>query len=198
MWQSRWLALARPAMWPPGSSRAAFTHVLPVHGLSRPHLRASHLSFIDGLVLNDLVGELAGNARGRPIVLEPPKRRRPPRRPTVFGSDTKPLLFPAPATLDEIRPLSPRIVLRYTRQRKRWTRSSPATTTSNPVAVYHRLSRFRRPRRTSRWIWSRIQERRESCCWGVVPGWRLETTRNLAANALRHWPVTNGIGREGA
>ena len=54
------------------------------------------------------------------IVLPPPKWPRPPRWPMVFGPDTEPPLFPAPTTLDEVRPLRLRPVVRYTREGKRW------------------------------------------------------------------------------
>ena len=50
------------------------------------------------------------------IVLPPPKWPRPPRRPMVFGPDTEPPPFPAPTILDEVRPLSLRPVVRYTRE----------------------------------------------------------------------------------
>ena len=64
------------------------------------------------------------------IVLPPPKWPRPPRRPMVFGLDTEPPPFPAPTTLDEVRPLSLRPVARYTREGKRWNEF---------VARYHYL-----------------------------------------------------------
>ena len=54
----------------------------------------------------------------------------PPRRPMVFGPDTEPPLFPAPTTLDEVRPLSLRPVVRYTREGKLWNEF---------VARYHYL-----------------------------------------------------------
>ena len=54
------------------------------------------------------------------IVLPPPKWPRPPRRPITFGPDTEPPLFPAPATLDEVRPLSLHTAVRYTRQGRLW------------------------------------------------------------------------------
>ena len=38
----------------------------------------------------------------------------------TFGPDTEPPLFPAPTTLDEIRPLTRRPILRKTREGKRW------------------------------------------------------------------------------
>ena len=54
------------------------------------------------------------------IALPPPKGRRNPPRPIVFGPDTEPPLFPAPATLDEVRPLEMRTVVRGTREGRLW------------------------------------------------------------------------------
>ena len=48
----------------------------------------------------------------------------------VFGPDTEPPPFPAPTILDEVRPLSLRPVVRYTREGKRWNEF---------VARYHYL-----------------------------------------------------------
>ena len=41
-------------------------------------------------------------------------------RPIVFGPDTEPPLFPAPTTLDEVRPLDLRTVVRGTREATLW------------------------------------------------------------------------------
>ena len=46
------------------------------------------------------------------IVLPPPKGRQYRPRPIVFGHDTEPPLFPAPTTLDDVRPLDLRTVVR--------------------------------------------------------------------------------------
>ncbi len=54
------------------------------------------------------------------IALPPPKGRRNPPRPIVFGPDTEPPLFPAPTTLDEVRPPEMRTVVRQTREGKLW------------------------------------------------------------------------------
>ena len=54
------------------------------------------------------------------LTLPPPKWPRPARRPMVFGPDTEPPLFPPPTTLNEVRPLSLRPVVRYTREGTRW------------------------------------------------------------------------------
>ena len=55
-------------------------------------------------------------------------RYRP--KPIVFGPDTEPPLFPAPTTLDEVRPLDFRAVVRGTREGKLWNEF---------VARYHYL-----------------------------------------------------------
>ena len=54
------------------------------------------------------------------IALPPPKGRRNPPRPIVFGPDTEPPLFPAPTALDEVRPLEMRTVVRGTREGRLW------------------------------------------------------------------------------
>ena len=64
------------------------------------------------------------------IALPPPKGRRNPPRPIVFGPDTELPLFPAPTTLDEVRPLGLRPVVRETREGRLWNEF---------VARYHYL-----------------------------------------------------------
>ena len=54
------------------------------------------------------------------IALPPPKGRQGRPRPVVFGPHTEPPLFPAPTTLDEVRPLDLRTVVRGTREEKIW------------------------------------------------------------------------------
>ena len=54
------------------------------------------------------------------IVLPPPKGRQYRPKPIVFGHDTEPPLFPAPTTLDDVRPLDLRTVVRDTREGKLW------------------------------------------------------------------------------
>ena len=54
------------------------------------------------------------------IELPPPRWRQGRPRPIVFGPDTEPPLFPAPTTLDEVRPLELRTVVRGTREGKLW------------------------------------------------------------------------------
>ena len=64
------------------------------------------------------------------IVLPPPRGRQGRPKPIVFGPDTEPPLFPAPTTLDEVRPLDFRTVVRGTRAGKLWNEF---------VARYHYL-----------------------------------------------------------
>ena len=55
------------------------------------------------------------------LIVLPPKQGRQNRpKPIVFGPDTEPPLFPAPTTLDEVRPLTLRPVVRGTREGKLW------------------------------------------------------------------------------
>ncbi len=54
------------------------------------------------------------------ITLPPPTRIPGRARPVTFGPDTEPPLFPPPATLDDIRPLTLRPVLGKTREGKLW------------------------------------------------------------------------------
>ena len=64
------------------------------------------------------------------ITLPPPRGRQGRPKPIVFGPDTEPPLFPAPTTLDEVRPLETRIVVRGTREGRLWNEF---------VARYHYL-----------------------------------------------------------
>ena len=54
------------------------------------------------------------------IVLPPPKWRQNRPGPIVFGPDTEAPLIPAPETLEEVRPLGMRIVVRGTREGRLW------------------------------------------------------------------------------
>ncbi|MCY3731842.1 MAG: DUF4338 domain-containing protein [Rhodospirillaceae bacterium] len=72
---------------------------------------------------------LAMHRDGR-IELPPPKRTRPPRRPATFGPDTEAPLLPPPTTLDEVRPVELRTVVRGDRWGKLW---------NEYVARYHYL-----------------------------------------------------------
>ncbi len=64
------------------------------------------------------------------ITLPAPQGRQGRPGPIVFGPDTEAPLFPAPTTLDEVRPLEMRIVVRGTREGKLWNEF---------VARYHYL-----------------------------------------------------------
>ena len=50
------------------------------------------------------------------IALPAPKWRQNRPKPIVFGPETEPPLFPAPASLDEVRPLDLRTVARGTQE----------------------------------------------------------------------------------
>ena len=52
------------------------------------------------------------------IALPAPKWRQNRPKPIVFGPETEPPLFPAPASLDEVRPLDLRTVARGTQEGK--------------------------------------------------------------------------------
>ena len=66
------------------------------------------------------------------LIVLPPKQGRQNRpKPIVFGPDTEPPLFPTPTTLDEVRPLTLRPVVRGTREGKLW----------NEFIARYRLSR---------------------------------------------------------
>ena len=54
------------------------------------------------------------------IVLALPNGRQNRARPIVCGPNTEPPMYPAPTTLDEVRPLTLRPVVRATRDGKRW------------------------------------------------------------------------------
>ena len=64
------------------------------------------------------------------IALPAPQGRQNRPGPIVFGPDTEAPLFPAPTTLDEVRPLDLRPVVRGTRESKLWNKF---------VARYHYL-----------------------------------------------------------
>ena len=64
------------------------------------------------------------------IELPPPRVKQNRPKPIVFGPRTEPPLFPTPGTLDEVRPLEIRTVVRGTREGKLWNEF---------VARYHYL-----------------------------------------------------------
>ena len=82
--------------------------------------------------LKDMMARVTMLAMHRDGVIElpAPTRRKHRPRPIVFGPHTEPPLFPAPTTLDEVRPLEMRTVVRNTREGKLWNEF---------VARYHYL-----------------------------------------------------------
>ena len=125
------------------------------------------------------------------IALPPPKWRQNRPGPIVFGPETKPPLIPAPATLEEARPLDLRLVVRGTREGKRWNEF---------VARYHYLGyktlvgaqmRYavhdrRRPARRHARLQHRRVEARPS-----RPLHRLDA-RNCARRTSPSWSTTRG------
>ena len=71
------------------------------------------------------------------ITLPPPKGRQNRPGPIAFGPHTEPPLFPAPTTLEEVRPLDLRPVVRATREGKLWNefiaRSLPSVWQKTPT-----------------------------------------------------------------
>ena len=82
--------------------------------------------------LKDMMAMLAMLAMHRDgvIALPPPKGRQYRPKPIVFGPETEPPLFPPPTTLDEVRTLEMRTVVRGTREGRLWNEF---------VARYHYL-----------------------------------------------------------
>ena len=82
--------------------------------------------------LKDMMARVAMLAMHRDglIALPAPQGRQNRPGPIVFGPDTEAPLFPAPTTLDEVRPLDLRPVVRGTRESKLWNEF---------VARYHYL-----------------------------------------------------------
>ena len=82
--------------------------------------------------LKDMMARVAMLAMHRDglIALPAPRGRQNRPGPIVFGPDTEPPMFSAPTTLDEVRPLDLRPVVRGTREGKLWNEF---------VARYHYL-----------------------------------------------------------
>ena len=101
------------------------------HALSREFCRRTGWLKPDGglKVMMARVTMLAMHRDGV-IALPPPRGPQHRPKPTVFGPDTEPPLFPPPTTLDEVRPLHFRAVVRGTREGKLWNEF---------VARYHYL-----------------------------------------------------------
>ena len=101
------------------------------HALSREFCRCIGWFKSDG-GLKDMMARVTMLAMHRDglVALPPPKQRQSRPGPIVFGPDTEPPLFPAPTSLDEIRPLDLRPVGRGTREGMLWNEF---------VARYHYL-----------------------------------------------------------
>ena len=91
------------------------------HALSREFCRRIGWLKPDG-GLKDMMARVTMLAMHRDglIALPPPKQRQSRPGPIAFGPDTEPPLFPAPTSLDEVRPLDLRPVGRGTREGKLW------------------------------------------------------------------------------
>ena len=91
------------------------------HALSREFCRRVGWLKPDG-GLKDMMARVTMLAMHKDglIALPPPKWRQNRPGPIVFGPDTEPPLFPPPTTLDEVRPLDLRPVVRGTRAGKLW------------------------------------------------------------------------------
>ena len=72
--------------------------------------------------LKDMMAKVTMLAMNRDGVIDlpPPRGRQGRPKLIVFGPDTEPPLFPAPTTLDEVRPLDLRTVVRGTREGRLW------------------------------------------------------------------------------
>ena len=101
------------------------------HALSKAFCRRIGWRKPDG-GLKDMMARVTLLAMHRDRLIELPPPRWPPGRPRpiVFGPHTEPPLFPAPTTLDEVRPLDLRTVVRGTREGRLWNEF---------VARYHYL-----------------------------------------------------------
>ena len=91
------------------------------HALSKEFCRRIGWFKPDG-GLKDMMAKVTMLAMHRDGLIEllPPRWRQGRPRLIVFGPDTEPPLFPAPTTLDEVRPLDLRTVVRGTRESKLW------------------------------------------------------------------------------
>ena len=101
------------------------------HALSKEFCRRIGWYKADGRIKDMMarVVMLAMHRDGR-IELPPPKWRQNRPAPITFGPDTEPPLFPPPTTLDAVRPLGMRTVVRGDREGKLW---------NEYVARYHYL-----------------------------------------------------------
>ena len=117
--------------------------------------------------LKDMMARVAMLAMHRDgvIVLPPPKGRQDRPKPIVFGPDTEPPLFPPPTTLDEVRPLEMRSVVRGTREGRpveRVRRPLPLSRIQDPGRRPDALRRPR-PQRLARHHARLLHRRLEAC-----------------------------------
>ena len=100
-------------------------------GLSREFCRLIGWFKPDG-GLKDMMARVTMLAMHRDglVVLPPPRGRQHRPKPVVFGPDTEPPLLPAPTTLEEVRTIDLRPVVRETREGRLWNEF---------VARYHYL-----------------------------------------------------------
>ena len=91
------------------------------HALSKEFCRRIGWVKPDG-GLKDMMARVTMRAMHKDglITLPPPRWERGRQKPIVFGPDTEPPLFPAPTTLDDVRSLDLRTVVRGTREGKLW------------------------------------------------------------------------------
>ena len=101
------------------------------HALSKEFCRRIGWLKTDG-GLKDMMARVTMLAMHRDgvIALPPPRGKQGRPKPLVFGPETEPPLLPAPTTLDEVRPLDFRTVVRETCEGKLWNEF---------VARYHYL-----------------------------------------------------------
>ena len=140
------------------------------------------------------------------IALPAPQGRQNRPGPIVFGPDTEAPLFPAPTTLDKVRPLDLRPVVRGTRQSKLWNEF---------VARYHYLGyklgaqmryavhdRTRHARfSTAAWKLAPRQRHRMDTAEAVrtFPLWRQpeipDCPGSISPTWVAHWPSSAGAAR---
>ena len=129
------------------------------------------------------------------ITLPPPRGRQGRPKPIVFGPDTEPPLFPAPTSLDEVRPLEMRIVVRGTREGRLWNEF---------VARYHYLGyktlvgaqmRYAIHDRDG-WLRRRLPKRRLPLTKETSPRSRDGSTRSRRRACCRAMPLTRTRAQE--
>ncbi len=91
------------------------------HALSKEFCRRIGWFKTDG-GLKDMMARVTMLAMHRDgvITLPPPSRRQGRPKPIAHGPETEPPLFPSPTTLDEVRPVTLRLVVRQTHEGRLW------------------------------------------------------------------------------